>query len=265
MKKYTLALLCSAALIPAANAADLSRVVKAPVMAPAPVNWTGFYIGGNVGWAHSNFDVNSFTATPGGALGGAIGTVSSPGQSFDDDSFTGGGQIGYNWQIGQTVLGLEGDFNGLDAKADTSDIVDQGPLNGVNVPRSVKADWFATVRGRLGYAVGRFLPYVTGGLAIMHSKVEVSASGTVGAPAAPLSYAASDSQTVAGYAVGAGVEYAIARNWSVKAEYLHMGFGSQDYDLSGNFTAGATVVPVKANASVNMDFDIARVGLNYRF
>src|ERR1700743_2342399 len=134
--------------------------------------------------------------------------------------------MGYNYQVGQAVLGIEGDFNYIGAKADNNFAFDFGRLGAVNPSTSLKADWFATVRGRVGYSFGAFMPYITGGVAFMHTKVGASASGTIGDPSIVsfgVDYNSSADKTLTGYAVGAGAEYALGNNWSIRGEYLHMG------------------------------------------
>jgi outer membrane immunogenic protein len=204
MKKCAIALLCGSALFSAAHAADLRPAYKAPSEASAPFSWTGFYVGGNVGygWGTASFD--------------------SAGGSLSPKGVNGGVQLGYNYQLGQVVFGLEGDFQFADHKdsISASSAVATETLEG-------KSDWFSTARGRIGFAFDRFLPYVTGGVAFTHTKVtdEVTAPGGLFA-------SASADKTSTGYAIGGGLEYAIDRNWSVKGEYLHLGFGSQTYDFT---------------------------------
>jgi outer membrane immunogenic protein len=144
-------------------------------------------------------------------------------------------------------------------------LVDLGPFNATTFADEVKTDWFATVRGRLGYSFGRFLPYVTGGLAIAHEKAGLSVNGTFGGGRLPVAFASSQSKTLTGYAVGAGAEYALNRSWSIKAEYLHVGFDDRSFDLSGSLSVAGVPVALTASGNVATDFDIARFGVNYRF
>jgi outer membrane immunogenic protein len=191
-------------------------------------------------------------------------------------SFTGGGQIGFNYQIGPTVLGLEADFQGanLNGSFDSNGTIDlSGSPVGVNSSVSLKTNWYATVRGRIGHPFGAFLPYVTGGLAIAGTKAQATTSATTnGFGLVPASGSTSDSitKTLTGYAVGAGLEYALGGGWSIKGEYLHLGFGNQSYDIttpvSASLGAGISAsAPTVVHADVKTDFDIARVGVNSRF
>jgi opacity protein-like surface antigen len=166
------AALLIAAPLSAANAADMA--LKAPPAAPpAAYNWTGFYVGaeGGGGWGRAeDTDVGGFDSGPFSLSGGLIG-----------------GTVGYNWQIDKIVLGLEGDGFGAWIKGST---VGTPPLNLCGgAPSFCESDLQAlgTFRGRAGVAIDRFLPYVTGGLAIgsLHGhEGDVLANGAVGPSAA---------------------------------------------------------------------------------
>jgi outer membrane immunogenic protein len=282
MKNCALALLCSVALVQAANAADLGPVVKAPLVAPAPLTWTGFYIGGNVGWAHSRYSASNVTGSESAiaSLAGVpiidlgSGTAGFPGADVGNDSAAAGAQIGFNYQIGRAVLGLEADIQATDLNGRLNN---NGTfsLSGIGLPAdlnsqiSMRTDWYATMRGRLGYSFGSLMPYVTGGLAITQVKATITNSGSVPGIASFSSASDSISKTLTGYAIGAGLEYALGGGWSIKGEYLHLGFGNQSYDLNTPYSS--TPVPLvlsgtmAAHADVKTDFDIARVGVNYRF
>jgi outer membrane immunogenic protein len=280
------ALVASAILVPGAQAADLSPAYKAPVLAPATVSWTGFYVGGNVGWAHSNSSESN--ATDGVStlvtlfgLPLTLGSASTnyPGAAANNNAVGAGAQIGYNYEIARVVLGIEADIQATNLNArfnnSASFLVPGGFTYNLTSQVSTKTDWFATVRGRLGYSFGAFMPYVTGGVAISQAKVTLASSGSV----VDLGFeypAASDSmsKTLVGYAVGGGMEYALGRGWSIKGEYLHLGFGNQSYDLDAPFSESTSVLGVPgtivsgrmtAHADVKTSFDIARLGVNYRF
>ncbi len=203
-------------LVVQASAADLGR---APRVAPAPVyapvySWSGFYLGvnGGGGWGDSTWT-----------------GVSS---NFDTSGGLFGGQAGYNWQFGQTVLGLEGDIQWSGIKGSGA----------CAFGCETKNNWFGTVRGRLGYAYDRILPNVTGGIAYGNIEYNTSIGFT------------SASTTNAGWTIGAGVEFALVQNWTAKIEYLYM-------DL-GNFNTA-----VSAPVATNVDFtaNIVRAGVNFRF
>lgn len=203
----------------AANAADLPR--RMPVKAPAYVSpvydWTGFYVGLNGGWG---FGSSRWSGIP---------------TSFDVDGGLVGGQVGYNWQRGPWVFGLEGDI-------DWADVNGSSGACAIGACQT-KLSWLSTVRGRVGWAVDRFLPYVTGGAAF--GDVQATRPGFAG-----------QTSTQAGWTLGAGVEFALPANWTAKVEYLYV-------DL-GDFNGGASCSLVATN---NVDFttNIVRAGLNYRF
>lgn len=224
MKKYLLSSVAALGLVAAgaASAADLpSR--KGPVVAPiyAPIfTWTGFYVGVNAGYGFGNYDVK----------GAATNTLGDP------DGFIGGGQVGYNYQIGQIVLGLETDLQYSDMKSSRVNVI-----GGTN---KGELEYFGTVRGRVGYAFDRFLPYVTGGFAYGQNKVTISGLGI----------SASDDNTHYGYTVGAGLEYAFTNNLTAKIEYLYTDLGEKRY-----FTN------LGVNQKIGNDFSVVRAGLNYKF
>jgi outer membrane immunogenic protein len=203
-----------------ATAADLppryqQPYARAPIYNPV-YNWTGFYLGinGGGGWGRSQWDgVDKFDIS-----GGLIG-----------------GTIGYNWQINQFVLGAEGDI-------DWSGI--RGATNNACAPGcDTRNHWLSTVRGRLGFAFDRFLPYLTAGLAVG----DISAT-LPGFPAG--------STTTAGWTIGAGLEFGIVSNVSVKAEYLYVNLG----DFNCGLNCG-----LAANGGVSFDANIFRAGLNVHF
>jgi len=172
------------------------------------------------------------------------------------DGIIGGGQIGYNWQANQWVFGLEADFQGSGQKGDGSFFIP--PVGGflalvipsTSITYEDKLNWFGTVRGRVGYAFDRWLPYVTGGGAFGHG--EINGTRTTGA----VSTTFSGSQSYSGWTVGGGVEWAFANNWSAKVEYLYIDFGDGP---TVPVTLGANVVSGK------MTDNIVRLGVNYKF
>ncbi|VIO74516.1 hypothetical protein CI1B_52890 [Bradyrhizobium ivorense] len=171
-----------------ASAADMAA--RAPyVKAPPPAaiyNWTGFYIGGFGGYASEN-----------------------SGNPKMEGGF-GGGTIGYNWQAGNFVYGLEADGAWADVNASVSGF-------GVTVKSKIEA--LGTVRGRVGFAVDQVLFYGTGGYAWVDNKLSVTALGVT----------ASQSNFHSGWTVGAGIEAFIAPQWSLKGEYLYRSLDSETY------------------------------------
>jgi outer membrane immunogenic protein len=218
MKKILLASVAFAALgmVPA-GAADLAArtYTKAPALAPLPT-WAGFYIG---------------------AVGGYAGTDSNN-NGLDLKGGSAGGTIGYNWQQGPVVFGLEADA----LWADISGSAFVPGFGGV----SSKIQDMGTVRGRLGYTFGPSLLYVTGGYAWADNKITSAF------------FNSSDSQVHSGWTVGAGAEYMFAPKWSVKAEYLYKSFGGETYSYAGGGFVG-TLNPGTTN------IHSGQVGVNYHF
>jgi outer membrane immunogenic protein len=210
-----------------ANAADLPRAM--PYKAPPPVelfNWTGFYIGANIGYSAGRSTVDGFAG------------------STDLNGVVGGGQIGYNWQGPGSpwVFGVE--IDGQGTGQDNSATV--AIVGGGTATLTESLPWFATFRGRIGYAVApMFMIYATGGAAVVDHKFEFAVTG--------LGTTTSE-DTRFGWTVGAGIEGAINRNWSWKVEYLHLDTGSFNTNIVG-------VLP----ASVRVTDEIGRFGINYRF
>ncbi|GGF56250.1 outer-membrane immunogenic protein [Azorhizobium oxalatiphilum] len=231
MKRILLAALLATAAGAPAMAADLAAryPVKAVVAPVVPVfSWTGFYVGGNLGYGGGTNDY---------AFGTPLTSVTG---SANAGGFVGGGQIGYNYQFANNVvLGLETDIQWTGIENNVS-------AASLNVSTSL--DYFGTVRARLGYAIDRFLPYVTGGLA--YGKTKTSAN---------LAYITNDifsgSSTNTGWTVGGGVEYAVTGNWTFKTEYLYVDLGSNDY----------TSLTTTDAMSVDNAYHVVRAGLNYKF
>ena len=224
MKRVILACVGVVALGGAAAAADLppapgpAPYYKAPAYAPA-YNWSGFYLGinGGGGWGRSDWTTTGGFDTSGGLVGGTIG---------------------YNYQIDQVVLGVEGDIDWADINGN----VTNGGCHSTTGTCTTGDSWLSTVRGRLGYAADRFMPYITGGAAF--GDIEASGPRLSGAD-----------ETNAGWTLGGGIEFAIAGHWTAKAEYLYV-------DL-GRFSCGAACGAATENVSWRSN--IGRVGINYRF
>jgi outer membrane immunogenic protein len=234
-----------------ALAADLPRKSVAPVFAqPAPIfNWSGFYVGLNGGYV---FDTgkSQLTGTP-GLLATGLAPIGS--SKTMGDGFTIGGTLGYNYQIGNFVAGVEADLNYVDLGKTVSTTL--GPLT---TTQSQDMTYFGTVRGRLGYAFDRVLIYGTGGLAYGDQKARTSISGLAS------QWDGSKSDTRFGYVLGAGMEYGITSNWSAKVEYLYYDLGKTNYTspLVAGAGAGAGVF---ATSKAENRGNIVRAGINYRF
>jgi outer membrane immunogenic protein len=272
MKKFVLGILIALTGATCAGAADL--YYKAPVAVPV-YNWTGFYIGGNVGGAWGNFhprtstvdsDVGWFVPTdiP------AINTVGI--QSSKPTGFTGGFEAGYNWQSRNFVFGVEADIQALSLSsgASSSALYPGFPYT-FTVTSNIRTTWLATFRGRLGYAVNNWLFFVTGGAALTDLRGDFAFSDNFGTGNPNASESASFSDTKTGYTIGGGVEAGLWGNWSVKVEYLYANFGTVSA-TSTNLTAFSPLllpqIAFPANVfthSFDLKANIARAALNYRF
>lgn len=281
MKKFVVAAAFTTfGFIGAANAADMPT--KAPMMTAAPAafyNWTGFYIGANVGIGGSNS--RSLSLSPADPVAAALlVSFGNPPGSFNTFGALGGVQLGYNWQFNRNwLLGIEADFDWTGIKGSSS-----ASATGVNGSSSAfgeeRVKWFGTVRGRLGFLpLDNFLAYVTGGFA--YGSVALSGNYTnlsgnsIGLIAGGISafcaarstcFAGSSTSTVGGWTVGGGFEYALWRSLSVKSEYLYVSLDSKTLAESATVLGVGGTSPAVVNADFGRAaFHVARVGVNYRF
>jgi outer membrane immunogenic protein len=256
MRKPVLSLLIGTAIstlaLSAAMAADLPSQAPppAPYIAPVPVfTWTGFYAGVNAGWgwrdSNSEDVILSGPGIPAGLVGGRLDF-----NDGDDGGFVGGGQIGYNYQIGSFVIGAEADIQYADTDDKDAVFIPAIGGTGVFVPGEFEGseDWFGTVRLRAGVAFDRVLIYATGGLAYTDNN--------------------------SGWTAGGGVEWALPVNWlgssavTFGVEGLWVGIDEEDNDSRlGTFTpAGGPPVDVfLPRNSDDQDFFVARAKLNFKF
>ena len=247
MKTYIIAAAAVLTLGSASYASDLPQK-KAPIAAPLVTaklfDWSGAYIGINVGYGKINGDIaNVAFANP---YPGDFGPLPDEDGKFMMAGGLVGGQMGYNYQTGNLVLGLEAD---LDYTGIKGSYAFPNP-NGINLDGEIQS--IGTARVRLGYAVDNILLFATGGVAYGTTKAMLT---TVPAP----QYTASASKSYTGYAVGAGIEYGLTKNWTIKTEYLYVNLGkrSNTYVFSGADEAAA--------ADTSLTSNIVRVGLNYKF
>jgi outer membrane immunogenic protein len=260
----------SAASLGAAVAADLSPAYKAPVTAVAPASgWTGFYIGGNVGYGWDSGSSGVSALSTDAALAPALAAILAAGSyptslSPSAKGVIGGGQIGYNWQLpSQWLIGLEADLQASGIKGSASQTLSPALFDMTSTGVTKSIDWFGTVRGRVGFLVTpQWLLYGTGGLAYGETKSSFTttdlAFGCV--PNATLCANGASSSIRTGWTAGAGAEAMLAPNWSVKVEYLYVDLGGRSMNIPA-FTVPAIVF----NASTPFHEQIARVGLNYHF
>jgi len=242
----------------AAAAADLP--VKAPIV-KAPIvplwTWTGFYVGGNVGYSWGSSDVDlRYTDTLGNVFGGSQGTVHPNG-------VIGGVQAGYNWQFDRWVTGVEVDFQASGEQGSISLFCPAGTCatTAVTTSATEKLKWFGTARGRFGATITPdILLYLTGGLAYGR----LTEDGFVTNPTTTIPF--SFSKTSLGWAAGAGVEGHLTGRWTWRAEYLFLALREPEGTV---VTPIVTVnrIPSTLNVVVDPTFTdhILRVGVNYKW
>ena len=286
MKKLLLASTVLAGMSAAASAADLPRRAPPPVFVPVPVfTWTGAYFGINAGYGFDATDRNTSNyALPTGSVINSPGTnaVVSVNNRSRNDGFTGGAQVGYNYQFtpgSGVVIGFEADAQYVDfgrrlqATQNYSFIGAGGlafaPPRAAIATRGNGLDYFGTVRGRLGYAFDRTLVYGTGGFAY--------GSGESDQNFANAGLGRGDSFRT-GYAVGGGIEYALPTDSflnffkssavTLKVEGLYVNLDRQKNTAGGVFI-GNLLAPngtlLVNGAAANTEFAVVRAGLNYKF
>ena len=237
MRTKFFAVLALTCLSTGALAADLESAPVTKAYAPAVAavyNWTGFYLGAEVGGGWSRFSaVDPTMPAAGSTTANASGVLA-------------GGLAGFNYQIGNVVLGLEGsyDWSGIS-------ISQSGAFGGGGgFSATVKNDYVATAAARVGYAFDRVLFYGKGGAAWTRDKVDAS-DGLGGTGTGRFNRV--------GWLAGAGVEYAFLQNWSVKLEYDYMRFGQLNETPTTTGGLGAS------SALVKLDMQKLLFGVNYRF
>jgi len=240
MKKVllvTASLIALGAAAPAV-AADLAArpYTKAPAMIAAVYDWSGFYIGANGGWGSSR---SSWDFLP--------GVVTFGEGSHDASGGTVGGQVGYRWQAGTWVFGVEAQGNWADFKGSNISLFD------ATVRNESRIDAFGLFTGQVGYAANNVLFYVKGGAAVTSNDYRrfFAATNTL--------FASSNDDTRWGGTVGVGLEYGFAPNWSFGVEYNHLFM--QDRTLAFTTPGGLFF----GNVRVDQDVDLVTARLNYKF
>jgi len=240
MKKFLLGTVALVAFAAPAAAADLAArpYTKAPPMIAAVYDWSGFYIGANGGWGSSRkcWDF----VTPAGVFVAAEGC-------HDASGGTAGGQIGYRWQTGTWVFGVEGQGNWADFRG--SNI---SPVSGLR--NDSRIDAFGLFTGQIGYAANNALFYLKGGAAVTADRFRTFT------PVGNVLTSQTGDDTRWGSAVGVGIEYGFAPNWSAAVEYDHLFMQNRTYTFTtvpGGVFAG--------NDRIRQDVDLVTVRVNYRW
>lgn len=226
MRRLLFGFLIATATLGSAGAADIpvARPAAAPVQAvPSNYDWSGFYAGIEGGWA---WDWSRWSDP----LAGSSRARSNGGLL--------GGYLGYNWQRGPVVFGVETDA----AWASITGSAGQGMAFCATGPCDMKQNWIGTTRGRIGYAFGYWMPYLTGGAAYgdVHANLPWGSA----------------SATRVGWSAGAGLEVGLSKNWSARFEFLHLDLGTASFF---NAASGAS------NVSVPVKDDVVRAGISYHW
>ena len=258
----------------AAFAADLSApalpTTKGPL--PAPVyNWTGFYVGVNAGgdWYGGNGFAGSDNLH---SLVPAADIIATPATTHTDPGFTAGGLAGYNYQIGNIVLGAETDFNYIDSRTErygsTSILCCGGAVETLSVDSKSQLNWFGTARARLGFLpTARLLVYGTGGLGYGEVQRSLEDSNVFTGGISARYWEGNDSAVKVGWTLGAGAEYALTPAISIRAEYLYLDLGKSSVtaNYAGPYPANATQMQIYYTSSHDNKFNVARAAIAYKF
>ena len=250
MKRILIASALALALGGPALAADLPppppRAPAAYVPIAAPYNWSGFYVGGNLG---AGFTSGSFSDTLGSTFTNSSNTT-----------FLGGGQVGVNYEFwGGLVIGAEAMFDWAPNQNNTFTATLAAPPGGPGGTASATINnrWLTTATGKIGYAWDRVLFYGKGGGAwVGQSNSGLTTAGAIGGPFT----FSNTSNTNWGWTAGLGVEWAFLGNWSARAEWDYVGLNNQSYTVVNG--AGATIDTIAAN---NRNINMFTAGVNYKF
>ena len=243
-KGFLLATSVGAAFAPAGgHAADLAPIYKAPPPVAPVATWTGFYIGGHAGAAWQQMSATGNQISQGYVNQSFFAAYGTGTTTLHTTSALAGGQIGYNWQQGNFLFGLEGDGSWLSKGS--------GSSTGASAyaQTSGRIKWLSTARIRFGLVMGDTMAYATGGVAFGGVSNCQYCNFTGG-------FAKSDTKTRVGWAVGFGVEHMLTRNWIIGLEGLFVDLGSRSVSVDGSAS--------KATRFSNQAM-IGRLKLNYKF
>jgi len=215
-----------------------AAVLSSAALAAEPMwNWSGFYVGGHFGYGWAYPEITEDTT------GTRVGNPPRP------EGILGGAQLGYNWQAGPWVYGVEADYTWSNIKGTSNAVTPAGILQASGLP-----DNYATFTGRVGYSIDRTLYYVKGGAAWMDERfrqLSVTVPVCVGDPC-------TGSNATWGWALGAGAEYAIDPRWSARLEYLYMDFPTNEGVVTSNNVSSN-------HFHLTRTFSLIKFGVNYKF
>jgi len=236
--------------------------------AQAADEFKGFYVGGYAGEVigHSDAKTTTVFSSTGYFATTSPGAIATAGaQKLGSNSFTGGGQAGYNFQSGHVLVGLEADFGSMRMNGSNSGTAIYPCCTATNftVKQSLNTRWLLTARPRIGYASKSFLVYVTGGLAVTNVNYQAVFTDTFATAAENGGIKANRR----GFTAGGGIEGKLSKHWSLRGEYLYLDFG-RFTTTSINLTAYSPPTAYPTNVfthSDNLRGHLLRGGLNYRF
>ncbi|MDZ4792605.1 MAG: outer membrane beta-barrel protein [Hyphomicrobiales bacterium] len=260
--------------VSATQAADISFKDPPVSEVPAPVSWSGPYVGISLGGAQGDTDITDIFDYNGDPK--AENSISASG-------FTGGAQLGYNFQTGAFVYGVEAGIGYIDLSGSkTAELPNPtgDSLNDISATYSVSGDLYGDLTARVGYAVDNLLVYVKGGAAVTNADFKAHYDGancvTTGickGPAGPSTFDFANSETLWGWTAGFGVEYALTNAVSLKAQYQHFDFGGASSKYAGDYSfpcsgggwEGTCVSRLFGETGVSTTVDTVTVGVSYRF
>jgi outer membrane immunogenic protein len=225
--------------------------MKDSYVAPA-FSWTGFYVGGHagLGTGQTTGRPESINGTPlAGPLGAAIASFFST--DYDMSGAVYGAHVGYNYQTGSTVFGIEASYSGSSISGNSA--------SGIILNSDRELDWLATVTGRIGYAMGRSLVYAKGGIAWGEVSTGVGIGGFTNFDGG---------ETHVGWTAGAGFEHALSNNVTFRIEYAHIDLGSETHSLANTGVFGIPALPpgtINIGDKVDAKFDTVTIGISYKF
>ena len=240
--------------------------LRAQTPVPSTYNWSGLYVGAIAGynWARAAATYGAPGFQTGGFFPADQSAVSAAGSTdLKPNSFTGGAELGYNWQFTNVIVGIESDFQyiGLHSAFDGTFVTPNAITQVTHT--DIKADWLYTLRGRLGLTWDHTYIFGTGGLAVADIRFNQTNSFF------NIPQITSDqfdvSQTRAGWTIGGGVEHAFLDRWSLKVEYLYVDLGN----VSGTSSTTRILLPalpgsIAYSHNVDVKENIVRVGFNYK-
>jgi len=271
------ALVTALAVLPFGSTAQATDMpVKALPRVMPGVNWTGFYVGGHIGygWGNKDFSLPDFAGQKFGDCSGShqecfdFSKLGSPALSHKLAGLLGGVQAGFNLQSGAFVYGVEGDVSWTGMKEDSLSKLGtfrhldcwHDVYREIDLKAHTEVNWVATLSGRVGYAIDRVLIYAKGGVAFADQDYNwVVTKGSKDLATAKFS----DTRT--GWIVGGGAEWKLGHNWSAKLEYNYMDFGTETLNVATSVCLNGQCSKKDVRVDIDEHMHVVKLGINYRF